>query len=69
MIVGPATAVAEKPGRTYHPLFIHSSSGLGKTHLLHAIGWEALKLRPKSKILYLSAEQFADALLSSGRKG
>ena len=59
-----ATAVAEKPGRTYHPLFIHSSPGLGKTHLLHAIGWEALRLRPKSRVLYISAEQFANEFIA-----
>src|SRR5690606_33985252 len=35
-------AVADKPGKTYQPLFFHSASGLGKTHLLHAIGWESL---------------------------
>ncbi len=55
-----ARAVADQPGKTYQPLFFHSASGLGKTHLLHAIGWESLRQRPKSKILYVSAEQFAN---------
>lgn len=55
-----AVAVAEKPATKYTPLFIYSCSGLGKTHLMHAIGWEALRLRPKSNVLYISAEAFAN---------
>ncbi|MCF6312345.1 MAG: chromosomal replication initiator protein DnaA [Verrucomicrobiales bacterium] len=55
-----AVAVAEKPGTKYSPLFIYSCSGLGKTHLMHAIGWEALRRRPKSTVLYISAEAFAN---------
>src|SRR5690606_3691705 len=38
-----ARAVADQPGKTYQPLFFHSASGLGKTHLLHGIGWESLR--------------------------
>lgn len=63
-----AKAVAEKPGRTYHPLFIHSASGLGKTHLLHAIGWESLALRPRSKVVYISAERFANEYIEAIQK-
>ncbi len=63
-----ARAVAEKPGRTYHPLFIHSASGLGKTHLLHAIGLEALRRRPRSKVIYLSAERFANEYIEAIQK-
>ncbi len=55
-----AVAVAEKPATKYSPLFIYSCSGLGKTHLMHAIGWEALRRRPKSSVLYISAEAFAN---------
>jgi chromosomal replication initiator protein len=55
-----ARAVAEKPGKAYQPLFFHSACGLGKTHLLHGIGWESLRRRPKSKILFVTAEQFAN---------
>lgn len=55
-----AHAVANKPGRTYQPLYYHSQCGLGKTHLLHAIGWEALRQRPNSTVLYVSAEKFAN---------
>ncbi|MCB1235386.1 MAG: chromosomal replication initiator protein DnaA [Verrucomicrobiae bacterium] len=58
-------AVSEKPGRTYHPLFIHSPSGLGKTHLLHAIGWEALRRRAKSKVVYITAEEFANEYIAA----
>lgn len=63
-----ATAVAEKPGKTYHPLFIYSGSGLGKTHLLHAIGWEALRRRPKSRVIYITAEEFANEFIESLQK-
>jgi len=55
-----AMAVAEKPATRYSPLFIYSCSGLGKTHLMHGIGWEGLRIRPKSNVLYTSAEAFAN---------
>ena len=61
-------AVADKPGKTYQPLFFHSSCGLGKTHLLHAIGWESLRQRPKSKIIFVSAEQFANDYIDAIQK-
>lgn len=54
-----ALAVAENPARAYNPLFIHSASGLGKTHLLHAIGNEASQRHPWLKILYVTCEHFA----------
>lgn len=60
-----AQAVAEQPGKTYQPLFFHSASGLGKTHLLHGIGWESLRRRPKSKILFVTAEKFANDYIDS----
>ncbi|MEM7601352.1 MAG: chromosomal replication initiator protein DnaA [Verrucomicrobiota bacterium] len=53
-------AVANEPGKTYQPLFFHSACGLGKTHLLHSIGWASLKLRPKSKVIFVTAEQFSN---------
>ncbi len=52
-------AVAENPARAYNPLFIYSASGLGKTHLLHAIGHEAARHFPWLKILYVTCERFA----------
>lgn len=50
-------AVADQPLR-YNPLYIHAKVGLGKTHLLHAIAWEVKRLKPKAKLLYLTAERF-----------
>jgi chromosomal replication initiator protein len=63
-----AKAVAEKPGKTYHPLFIYSASGLGKTHLLQAIGWESLSRRPRSKVIYITAEKFANDYIEALQK-
>lgn len=63
-----ARAVADQPGKTYQPLFFHSSCGLGKTHLLHGIGWESLRQRPKSKIIFVSAEQFANDYIDAIHK-
>lgn len=52
-----AESVFDQPLR-YNPLYIHSAVGLGKTHLLHAIAWEALKRNPGARVLYLTAERF-----------
>ncbi len=56
-------AVAENPGGKYNPLFIYSSVGLGKTHLLHAIGNFLKKNSPKTKVLYTSSELFTNELV------
>jgi chromosomal replication initiator protein len=53
-----AIQVAEKPGTAYNPLFIYGGTGLGKTHLLQAIGIEVLKRNPRAKVRYIHAEQF-----------
>ena len=50
--------VAENPGEAYNPLFIYGGVGLGKTHLMHAVGNEILRNRPSAKILYLHSERF-----------
>ncbi|MBU4421880.1 chromosomal replication initiator protein DnaA [Candidatus Parcubacteria bacterium] len=51
-------AVAARPGKAYNPLFLYGGVGLGKTHLLHAVGHELLKKNPETKILYLTCERF-----------
>lgn len=68
MAAAAAHAVADSPGRTYQPLFFHSASGLGKTHLLNAIGWETIQQRPKSKVLFVSAEKFANDYIDAIQK-
>ncbi len=62
-------AVANKPGEAYNPLFIYGGVGLGKTHLLQAIGNHILKLRPDTNIMYASAEKFTNDYIASMRDG
>lgn len=62
-----AFAVAEKPGQMYNPLFIYGSSGLGKTHLMHAIGNYAMK-NSKSRVLYVTSEKFIDDFVGISKK-
>ncbi|MDR3107048.1 MAG: chromosomal replication initiator protein DnaA, partial [Bifidobacteriaceae bacterium] len=59
-----ARAVAESPAKTYNPLFMYGDSGLGKTHLLHAIGNYALALDPSLKILYTTSEEFTNDFIN-----
>lgn len=60
-----AFAVAEDPARAYNPLFIYGSSGLGKTHLLHAIGAYTTAAHPRRKVRYISSEEFTNEFISS----
>jgi len=62
-----ARRVAENPSLSYNPLFVYDGVGLGKTHLLHAIGHEIQRSRPQLRLLYLPAEQFTNELINSIR--
>jgi chromosomal replication initiator protein len=62
-----AVAVAEAPAKAYNPLFVYGESGLGKTHLLHAIGHYALNLFPHVKVRYVNSEEFTNDFINSIR--
>jgi chromosomal replication initiator protein len=62
-----ALAVAERPSRAYNPLFLYGGVGMGKTHLMHAIGHEVKRRQPTSVISYVSAEKFTNEMITSLR--
>jgi len=66
-------AVAEAPAKAYNPLFLYGGVGLGKTHLMHAVGHFILKQNPNQKVLYITSEQFTNdfinAIKTEGNKG
>ncbi len=62
-------AVSKKPGTTYNPLFIYGGVGLGKTHLMQAVGNDVLKRTPDAKILYVTSERFTNEFVSALSQG
>jgi chromosomal replication initiator protein len=62
-----AGAVAERPSKAYNPLFLYSGTGMGKTHLMHAIGHEMKLRQPQSSICYVSSEKFTNEMINSLR--
>lgn len=64
-----ATAVAQKPGELYNPVFIYSGVGLGKTHLIQAIGNEILKTKPGTNVIYTTGEAFTNELIEAIKNG
>jgi chromosomal replication initiator protein len=72
-VVGPsnqfahaaALAICDSPAKVYNPLFMHGGVGLGKTHLMHAIGQRAAQKFPKYKVLYITSEEFTNQMISA----
>ncbi|MBN2799675.1 MAG: chromosomal replication initiator protein DnaA [Deltaproteobacteria bacterium] len=62
-----ATSVANNPGTSYNPLLIYGGTGLGKTHLMHAIGNQFLKIHPEVTVVYVTAEDFMNDMIQSLR--
>lgn len=62
---GAALAVAQAPGRSYNPLFVYGETGLGKTHLLHAIGQYVALHKKKAKVIYITSERFTNEYIDA----
>ncbi len=76
-IIGPsnrlahaiAIAISETPGKVYNPFFLYAGVGLGKTHLIQAIGHQVLKADPKARVVYATAESFMNELIEAIQEG
>jgi len=69
LAVAASRAVADKPAKMYNPLFLYGGVGLGKTHLMHAIGHQVIAADPSRRVAYISSEQFTNELVTSIREG
>src|SRR4030042_581006 len=66
---GSSLAVAERPGHAYNPLFLYGGVGLGKTHLMHAIGNQVLARFPRKRVVYATSEKFTNEFITSIQQG
>ena len=62
-------SVAERPGHAYNPLFLYGGVGLGKTHLMHAIGHAVVAKFPRKRVVYVSSEKFTNEFITSIQQG
>jgi len=69
LVHAAAQAIVDRPGEAYNPLFIYGGVGLGKTHILQAIGQAMLEANPQTKILYVTSEKFTNEFVSSVKEG
>lgn len=69
MVLAAARQVAENPGNAYNPLFIYGGVGLGKTHLMHAVGHQLIARNPNAKVLYLHSERFVADMVKAIQLG
>jgi chromosomal replication initiator protein len=69
LAVAASRAVAERPAKQYNPLFLYGGVGLGKTHLMHAIGHRILTEHPGARVAYVSSEQFTNEMVGSIQEG